>query len=1136
MFGHCRENLLDNILSGRCTDIVRLTPAFAVVIVLSALLMGLGPLPLSGEVHLTVHAYQPPVASGDPSVAAGSNPGTTTPVHHGPPAPPSAVKGPSAGLPVRTSINGTVNLTGTLLSNDTYLTGGVNVTGSTTTTGYTTTTGPATYGPTLVQGTLSITGNSTSTGSILTTTPGSSIYINPPSSASTATMSLIGNNTLGNATDSFLMTSQGATISVWSNASGGIYAVTNAFSINSGSNIQLVNYGPSSLTLNCNVNILGLGPCPVTVSAGTTYTPCYAIVGCLSASSSSITWSGPIAFSITGSVTTSSPGLYADMPLSHLLVSVPGGGANFSMVPAQGAPSVWVMGSPGLIPSVNTYGDLEVTNGNAVSGLVTVSGNFVSNLHTTTHGYFHNLGGLTIIGSLESWGDQQFPGSLYLGPDFTIVTSPGKNLTVYGELVADPEAGGTNTVTLTGALEAAGTVAIRGNLSQNSTQALLTGTTWLNGSMNSNGSVVTVGTTEFNGSTTATGNITLPNTFLGGSLSAQGNLQGIGATALSGSLAITGKTEIANGTFLANGTTTLLGTIVGNKSDTLNGTASLVTMWGEYLNLTSVVIMGGVATVIGSVSVQGSVSTTGLSTFTATQVDMSGGISLNGYSLAKGAVSVIGTTLFSGAVTTSGTANFPGMTLTGQFHLSSSGGSVLAQGTSSVNGDISLLGVLTVVPATAGTAGTFHEVGDSSITGSLNMTGTVVVTGSSTLTTTQGTQLSMHGDIQLGSAAMIRGYVNTSGQVVISGSATLTGGSVVISGYLTEVGKVYSEGNITLTGEALFSGSLDTNGTTRLPGITTVGDFAMSAGTFNIEGTTTLQGSTDAVGNVTVNSTGYFVRGFNAINGITSSVGSFVEQGNSTLAGSAMVDPGATFGTYMKIVGTLNTGSLTLSGTTILPDDTVTFPSGVTLQGNVSLSGTFSGTGSVVTFVGQSIVYGSVSSPGMPLVNGPIVVTLFGTYFVIILGFELYWFIALLVITLVVALVELLLFLLGWRRRHELAAPSRRLRGLRIVGLLTLVAGTLLGVLGGFSLGSSLASSPDGGGVGWVAPMYYVAAVLGTLGFVLWVVSRILIRRERRQRANVPLPPPSPYPPFPDFVPPPPETFGTDVPPAPVGQ
>ena len=1127
-------NLLDNILSGRCWGIVRYAPAWAVLLVVSTLFLGfsLVSYPVDHAVHLSVATSRGAVLAPSPS-GPSLLPAVSLPTGAGP----DVASSPAPRMPaVRTAINGTVNLTGTLRSNDTYLTGDVVVTGSTTTTGFTTTTGTATYGPTLVQGALSITGNSSTQGSILTTTPGSSVYIDPPSSASTATMSLIGNVSIGDPADTFLLTSQGATLTVWANASGGIYAQGGGYLINSGSNIQLVNYGPSSLVLNCNVNILGLGPCPVTVSAGTTYTPCYPIVGCLSASSSSITWSGPTTFSITGSVTTSSPGLYAPLPMSHLLVTVPGGGANFSMIPSQGSPSVSVQGAPGEIPSVMTYGDLDVTNGNAVAGNVTVSGNFVSQQHTSTHGYFHNLGGLTITGSLTASGDQQFPGSLYLGSNFTISTFTGQNLTVSGRLLADPEQGGQDTITLTGSLAASGSVVVQGNLSQNASGSLLQGKTWLNGSMSSTGSVLTVGTTEFNGDTTAAGNITLPNTFLGGRLSAQGNLVGIGSTDLTGTLQISGETTIENGTFLANGTTTLSGTIVGNKTDTLNGSASLVTEWGEFLNLTSVVIMGGVATVVGTVSVQGTVSTTGLSTFSSSQVDLAGGLTLNGRSLAEGAVTVTGTTLFSGAVTTTGTASFPGMTLTGDFHLSSSGGSVLSQGTSSVNGDITLSGVLTVVPAAPGVAGTFHEVGNSTISGSLNMTGSVVVTGSSTLTTTQGTELSMHGNIQLGSAAMIRGFVNTSGEVVISGSATLGGGSVVIAGYLSEIGRVFSEGNITLSGEALFSGSLDTNGTTRLPGITTVGDFAMSDGTFRIEGTTTLQGSTSAVGNVTVNSTGYFVQGFNAIDGVTDSVGSFVEQGNSTLDGSAQVAPGSTFGTYMKIVGTLNTGSLTLSGTTILPDDTVQFPSGASIRGNVSLSGTFQGTGDVADFNGQSIVYGTVSSPGMPIVNGPIVITLFGTYFAIILGPELYWFIAILVVALVVAVLDALLFGLHWRKRHELPRVSLKLRLLRIGGLLVLVAGVLVGIVGAFSLGSGLAAAPDGGEASWVAPLYYVAAGLATLGVVVWVTSRVLIRRERKHSAMVPPPPPpAPYPPFPEFAPPP-ETFEADVPPAPAGQ
>ncbi len=1044
----------------------------------------------------------------------------------------------SAPPPERTGINGTVYLNGTLQSNDTTLTGGVSVSGTTVTTGYTATTGNATYGPTRVVGTLSIQGNSTSSAPILTTSAGSSIFIDPLLSTSTATMSLVGNIALGNGTDAFNMNSQGATLTVWSNASGGggIYGVGGGSNINSGSNIQITNYGPSAITINCNIVLV----CPISVSAGSTFTPCYPIIGCVSASSSSITWNGPDYFTMQGSVTTSAPGLYAQLPDSHLVVSVPGGqGANFSMTPSQGAPAVTVAGGSGLTPSVGSYGDLLVTNGDDISGNVSVSGIFQADQHVFTDGTFHNLGGLTIQGSLVSHGDQQFPGYLFLGPSFQVDTNPGQNLTVQGILLSDPEPNGSATVSLTGFLAASGTVSIAGNLTQNLSGSTLTGNTTIVGSVVSHGSVLTSGTTQFLGATTATGNLTLPNMFLGGSLSAQGTLTGQGSTDLAGTLTINGTASISNGSFLVNGTTVILGSIFGNKSDSLSGSASLATKWGEDLNLTSTVYMGGVATVYGSVSVQGTVSTSGLSTFTSTSVDLASGLTLQGNAVTQGQVSVVGTTFFSGAVTTSGHASFPGMDLNGIFHLSSSGGSVLAQGTSSVNGVISLLGVLNVVPASQGTPGTFHEIGNSTITGTLNMTGSVVVTGSSTLTTTQGTELSMHGDIQLGVAAQIRGYVNTSGQVVISGSATLGGGSVVIAGYLSEIGNVFSEGNITLTGEALFSGSLNTNGTTRLPGITTVGDFTMTGGTFRLTGTTTLQGSTQATGNVTVNSTGYYVTGSNAINGVTRSVGSFVEQGNSTLVGTATVGPGSSFGSYMKVVGSLDTGVLSLTGTTILPDDTVTFPPGASISGAVSLQGTFTGTGEAVTFSGQSIVVGTVSSSGLPIVSGPIVVTLFGSYFALILGPEFYWFVALLALGVVVGLVELVLLVLGRRKHAFHSKPSSRLRALRLVGLILLLVGILAGVGAGLSLGGSLAAAPSAATAGLVAVAYWIAAVLGTIGVLVWGVSRILIRRERRKMmASYVPPPPQEYYPWPPSESPmaPPESFGSPAPEPTVGQ
>lgn len=1028
----------------------------------------------------------------------------------------------SATPPQTTSINGTVSIDGTLLSNDTRLSGGFEAVGSATTSGFTSTTGTAGYGTTRVLGGLTITGTPGSALPALVTNPGSSLFMDPPSSTVGATISMQGNLALGNGStgDTFLLNQQGTPMSVWSNASGGIYGLNGQTTITSGSNIVVTNYGPGTLTINGCILV-----CPITIPAGSTYTPCYPIIGCISASSSSITWTGPIYFNIQGTVSTSSPGLYAEFPESHLSITVPVGvGANFSMLPAQGNPTIQVTRGSVTPAYVSTYGDLLMTGGEQLAANVSVNGTFAAADHVFVNGTFQNLGGLTIYGQMSSWGAQYFPGHLFLGPVFHVTTAPGSNITVQGHIIGDSSGNGTDTINLVGSMISSGNLSLQGYFQQNSTVSNITGNLSTGGTLYASGSIVTTGKTEFLGTFLAQGNLSLPNTFLGGRLSATWcTLIGLGSTDLTGTLSVIGSTEIMNGSFTSSGTSSIRGNIVGNKNDTLTGNSTMTTLWGENLSLTSHVTLGGVATIVGSIGVQGVISTNGTSTFTATAVDIASAVTVNGSSYSTGSVDVDGTTFFTGEVRTSGVSNFPGMNLTGNFSLASTGGSVFAQGTSRVQGTVTLSGLLEVTPPNGTTPGVFHEAGYSSITGNLKMTGKVVVTGHTQLTTSSGALLYMWGDIELGTAAYIQGDVNVSGEVSITGSATLTNDLVQINGTLDQVGEVFSSGDITLIGEASFNGSVDTFGTTVLPGIFTAGSLQIPAGNFIIHGVIGLQGSTTAFGNVTVNSTGYYVVGSDTIRGRSAATGSFSESGHSVLTGYADIGPGSRFGTYMKVVGQMNTGGLSLSGTTILPDDEVTFTDGANITGTSTMDGLLTGIGSSVTFQGSSVVTGTVTSPTMPEIFGPVVLSLLGGYFAITLGTEFYLFIGATVLALVEGVTQGFLGLRAKWKRLPRPQVSLLARLSRVLGILLTIAGAVSGLGGGFLLGSALASQPMSANPASVSLLYWASSGVMVAGIVLWVVGSLLIRRERRTHlrawTRAPPPPPAFSPLPPEFQP-----------------
>lgn len=988
-----------------------------------------------------------------------------------------------------TTIDGVVTVDGSLVSSSTNVDGNVTIAGTTTTTGVTHTDGWADYGTTHVDGSMYINATPGVGGATFALNPGSGFFLGPPSAVTGGSVTLEGNISMGSVAlgQAYGMSSTDTNITIYAGGAGSFQSYpTSALNLNPGSNIQIINFGTTgTVTASCAIPII----CPITVAAGTTYTPTLGITTALG----DVSWTAGTDFTILGTTTSGGSGVVISLINSKMVISTPGAGTNLSMTAADGEPTTVVTSSPQYPAQVATTGLVSVMGGphpgESVNATVAVLGTFTAVDHAANGGTFTNQGGLTIQGDLVSSGYQQFSGSLALGPYFQVTTAAGGNMTTIGATSID------TTVNLTGTTVAQGTLTLLGNLTQNATLVHLQGDVSLSGSLDAVGVLGTSGTTIYGGNLSSSGNISMPNAFLDGSFQlTRGTFEGVGTTDLVGVADSTGTVSVNATTYNVTGDSSLDGRVHVNGTISSIGNTYLATAPQGSLHLTATINMGGVAVVQGSVLTQGTAFANGTSTFTGTTVTFPSGLRVAGSVVSQGNTTVTGTTLFTGAVTTTGDSRFPGMALAGTFGLSATGGSVTSVGVSYVGGNVSLAGVLTI------DQGTFHEVGESVIVGDLTMTGTVTVTGTSTLTTSSGTLLYLWGDIHLAGAAHIDGTVNTSGDVTISGAASLGPDGVNITGSLSANGSVVSEGQITLSGLADFDGPVATQGDTDLPGIQVAGNFSMSTGTFALDGLVQLHGQTVSLGTVTANGTGYYVTGSSRIEGSTSASGSMRIVGDSTTVGYVNIGAGSVFGTFMQIRGTLDTGGLALTGLVTLPNDEVTFAQGANISGSISIHGTLTGQGSSASFQGESWVNGTVTSGGTPQVQGPIVATVLGSPFAFTLGPEFYLFLGGLVAAFLAAVVEALRVGLKHRRPFT-SAQQNAVRPLLPEALASaglMVAGGLAGTIIGYSLGESLQSPANAGEAGQVSFGLWIGGILMVLGVVLWAVHRGRYRRARR--------------------------------------
>ncbi|MDE1820148.1 MAG: hypothetical protein KGI98_04750 [Euryarchaeota archaeon] len=712
-------------------------------------------------------------------------------------------------------------------------------------------------------------------------------------------------------------------------------------------------------------------------------------------------------------------------------------------------------------------------------------------------GLFQENGASDIAGNLD------ITGSVSLSGDSEIWTGPTGALHLFGTIEMGARSG-TFTSQVVGRAMTLGTIYTNGTSTFNGGVASFPPGLSVHGIVETQGNVTVLGSELFDGSVATSGTSRFPGATLVGtfSLPSPGTINETGTSWVVGNVSMDGLLSVGAGTFAENGASAITGYADLDGPVTIVGNGYMTTGGGAF-HMAGTIDMGSVSTVVGSVMTQGTVFANGTSTFTWGLAKFPVGLSVHGAVESEGNISVHGGTDFTGAVTTSGLAQFPGMTLSGTFDLSAQGGSVNATGTSQVNGNISLAGVLTI-----GTSD-FQEVGNSYITGTMVMTGTVVVNGDSTLTTSPGTLLELYGNIQLANAAHIIGNVNSTGSVTISGSAVLSSTSVDIGGAMVLDGWVSSRGLVTLSGVADFQGPVLTQGHTTLSGLAVAGNYSLHWGEFHLSGTVSLVGATIAHGSVVANSSGYYVVGSSRIEGVTGVDGAAWVRGASTMLGSAALNAGSSFGTYMVINGNLDTGGLNIQGPVVLPDDTVTFSTNANITGSIWQNGLLTSVGGTTTFVGQSIINGTATSSGAPTISGPVVLSISGRPFALELGVAFYLMVLLLVLALVVGIVE---GVRKARRRKRPLSESERgavrpLRPLVAVATLSLLAGAGVGLGGAFWLGSVLTSPLNASSAGLVPVLEFVSSILLLVGAAAWGVHRALYRSRRQRAREEPAPP-----------------------------
>jgi hypothetical protein len=727
---------------------------------------------------------------------------------------------------------------------------------------------------------LNVTGATTTTSIVSTTLTATNITgasLNVTGATTLNTLTVTGNTNFGNVTNTNIT---GASLNITGASALNTLTVTTA----TGTNLNITgNSSLTTLTVSGNTVLAGVTGAALNVTGASTLssltlTGNTVLVG-ITGASLSITG----AMSINGSTTLNTLAVSGNT----ILIGITGSSLNITG--ATTLASLIVTGNTnfGNVSNTNITGaTLNITGASSLASLQVSGASTLNNtVATTITGASLNVTGATALNTLSVNGASTTASLTTTTLTSTTITGASLNITGASRFTSVIATGITgSSLSVTGAT-ALNTLAVSGN-------TVLAGVTGV--------SLNITGATLLN-TLTVSGNVSLGNLVSSNMTGASLNITG--ATALN-TLTVSGASAFA-GTLTASSIT---GTSLNVTSITNTGNQSV----GGTLNVTGAASLG-TTTVRNDLGVVGNANITG--TLTTSSITNSGNASVGGTLNVTGATSLGATVVrndlgVTGNETVGGTLGVSGL---------ATFNNIVATGTSSL-GVVNLTGALTVnntTPSTNTTSGSGVFRGGVGISGALNVGGNL---------------------------NMATGVVSAAG-LIISNSATITnnigiGGAVSITGALTVTGattltSVSSTSN-TVSGNQSIGGTLNVTGATSL-GATTVRNALGVTGLSTLSGgasTTTLTATTSVIGNGTQLS-------LRANSGNTSGSIRILTTDQSTAFdnGSVVLDGGLGVGGAVFANTSLNTGNLSITGSSIINSATDVDTELVTLgTGRVAVS------------------------------------------------------------------------------------------------------------------------------------------------------------------------------------------------------
>ncbi len=442
-------------------------------------------------------------------------------------------------------------------------------------------------------------------------------------------------------------------------------------------------------------------------------------------------------------------------------------------------------------------GDIELSGYNYMLGLISIEGYLNIN-----NGLTEGMLTLNIDGTMETNGSMTITNGEINIPDGHMVMNPtGSFITGNTIMVTGDQIVSLGTTEVTGDITIQGDIGISGyNYMQGNVyvaQLILDGVMATNGDMSitggaisitnghmvmnetgsyitSTGNTITVtGIVSFNGDATITGDIELS-----GYNYMEGNVN-VGQLGLDGVMVTDGDMSITSGEI----------SILSGSMD-LNSTGSFII--GDTITVTGTINFNGDATITGDIELSGYNYMEGL-------ITVQGDLNINnGLTNGEITLTIASTMETTGTMTiTNGEISIPGVTMvmnsTDSFiiadTISVTGDQIASQGTTEVNGDITMTGDI-------GISGHSYMEGLISIEGYLNMnngltTGTLTLSIDGTMETT-GSMTITNGEINIPNGQIV---MNGTGSFIIGDTITVTGDQI------NSVGTTEVNGDITMQGD-----------------------------------------------------------------------------------------------------------------------------------------------------------------------------------------------------------------------------------------------------------------------------------------------------------------------------------------------